>query len=139
MNKFGRPSKYNDELADKICLWIGEGKSLNSFCKTKGAPHLSTVTRWIVAHDDFRNKYVRAREAAGHAHGDNVIDVIQLLRKGDVDAQTARVMIDALKWSAERMAPRAYAPSQTVDNISTDGSMTPQVVERVIVKPNADE
>lgn len=74
----------------------------------------------------FRNNYMRAREAGGFSHGDRVIDVVDKLATGDYDPQTAKAMMDGLKWAAERMAPRAHAPRNTIDNTSSDGTMTPK-------------
>lgn len=122
----GRPTDYSEELAESVCSWISGGKSLRAYCRQDGTPDVTTVCRWIVRHDAFRQQYTQAREAAGYAHGDGVIEVVELLREGDVDPQTAKAMMDGLKWAAERMAPRAHAPRNTIDNTSSDGTMTPK-------------
>lgn len=125
-NPIGRPTDYSEKLAENICNWIAGGNSLRSFCRSESAPDVSTVCRWIIRHDEFRKQYVQAREAAGYAHGDKVIEVVELLQDKDIDAQTAKAMMDGLKWAAERMAPRAHAPRSTIDSTSSDGTMTPK-------------
>lgn len=139
-NANGRPTDYTPELAATICEWLAGGKSLRSFCRTKGAPHVSTVTRWIVRHEQFRVQYVQARESAGYAHADHVVEVVELLRSEKVDPQTAKAMMDGLKWSAERMAPKAHMPQQIIDHTSTDGSMSskPTVIE-LVAEPIPDD
>ena len=122
----GRPTDYTPEVAAAICVWLAGGQSLRAYCKQDGTPDLSTITRWIVKHDEFRKQYADAREAAGYAHGDEVREVVEMLRGGAVDPATAKAMMDGLKWSAERMASRAYGPKQTIDNTSSDGTMTPK-------------
>ena len=89
-----RPTDYTPELAERICQHIAGGESLRSFCRSPGEPHVATVCRWIIKHDEFREQYAHAREAAGYAHGDGVIEVVEAVRNGDIDAQTARVMMD---------------------------------------------
>ena len=105
-----RPTDYTPELAERICQHIAGGESLRSVCRSPGEPHVATVCRWIIKHDEFREQYAHAREAAGYAHGDGVIEVVEAVRNGDIDAQTARVMMDGLKWAAERMAPKSHSP-----------------------------
>lgn len=122
----GRPTDYNQEISERICEWLAGGKSLRAFCREDDTPGISTITRWIVTHPQFRAQYAQAREAAGYAHGDEVKEVVELLRAGEVDPQTGKAMMDGLKWVAERMAAKAYGPRQTIDNTSSDGSMTPK-------------
>ena len=121
----GRPTDYSPEVAESICVWLAGGKSLRSFCRKRNTPDLSTITRWIIKHDEFRKQYAEAREAAGYAHGDEVKEVVEMLRGGLIDPTTAKAMMDGLKWSAERMASKAYGPKQDVNHTSSDGSMTP--------------
>lgn len=133
-----RPTDYNSEIAEAVCSWIAGGKSLRAFCRQEGTPDVTTVCRWIVRHDEFRQQYAQAREAAGYAHGDGVIEVVELLREGGLDAQTAKAMMDGLKWAAERMAPKAHSPRQEIDHRSGDGSMTPARIEIVAVPAKND-
>ena len=122
----GRPTKYSEEIAEAVCSWIAGGKSLRAFCRQEGTPDVTTICRWIVRHDEFRQQYAWAREAAGYAHGDGIIEIVELLRDGGVDPQTAKVMMDGLKWAAERMAPKAHSSRQELNHTSSDGSMTPK-------------
>ena len=132
-----RPTDYNDEIAEAVCSWIAGGKSLRAFCRQEGTPDVTTVCRWIVRHDEFRQQYAQAREAAGYAHGDGVIEVVELLSEGGLDAQTAKAMMDGLKWAAERMAPKAHSAKQDINHTSSDGSLGPSRIE--IVAPSMDK
>lgn len=136
----GRPTDYTPELAERICEWLSGGKSLKAFCRTEGAPHEATVFRWIVAHEEFRKLYVHARQAAGYAHGDRIIHVVEQLKDRQVDPQTAKAMMDGLKWAAERMAPTTHMPQSLINHQSPDGSMTPKpTVIELVAKPVDDE
>jgi len=41
--KLGRPTSYNDKMAEKICSLIAEGSSLRSICKRNEMPDKATV------------------------------------------------------------------------------------------------
>lgn len=76
---------------------------------------------------------MRAREAAGFAHADGIVEMTELVRDGLINANDAKAIMDGLKWAAERMSPKRHAPKQSIDHQSSDGSMTPREVHRVII------
>lgn len=134
----GRPSKYTQEIADEICTRIAGGESLRSVCSDDHMPVLSTVLLWVV-HDreGFSDQYHASREAAGYAHADEALALRNELREGTLDPPTAKVILDALKWGAERMAPKRHSQRQEVDHTSSDGSAGPTRIE--ITAPSADD
>lgn len=111
-----RPSKFTSDLANTICLRLAGGESLRNICRDSSMPALSTVLLWVVdgMHEEFSDQYRLAREAAGFAHADRLIDIVEQVEGGVLSPATARVMADQLKWSAERMAPRAHTVKQDV-------------------------
>ena len=130
-----RPTDYTPEIAESVCSWLAGGKSLRAYCRQDGTPDVTTICRWIVRHDEFRQQHTQAREAAGYAHGDGVIEVVELLRDGSVDPQTAKAMMDGLKWAAERMAPKSHSSRQDLNHTSSDGSFAPTRIELVAATP----
>jgi len=109
-----RPSIYSDELSERICARLAGGESLRSICRDKSMPDKSQVFRWIVdgKHTDFRDQYNLAREAAGYAHADRLVDIVDQIESGELEPAQARAMADNLKWCAERMAPKAHTTKQ---------------------------
>ena len=134
MSNAGRPTILNEEMATKICERLAGGESLRSVCRSNDMPAVSSVTLWVVTdRNGFSAQYREAREAAGFAHADKIINVIERLdsletahESDRVDPQTAKVMIDGLKWAAERMAPKSHAARQDLNHTSSDGTMTPK-------------
>lgn len=111
----GRPTVYTEELAADICAWLAEGKSLRSFVdENDHSPARSTICLWIVTNERFSDQYRRAREAAGYAHADDIVDIVDEVRSQALEPHAAKVMMDGKKWAAERMAPRAHAPRQQI-------------------------
>ena len=76
---------------------------------------------------EFVRKYMRAREAQGDAYADKVVNIVGRVIDPEtpehlkLDANSARVAIDALKWSAAKRAPKKYS-----DRIATEltGALT---------------
>jgi hypothetical protein len=71
----GRPSSYNVETADEICIQIAEGKSLKAICREEWSPDFVTVWRWLKSHEDFRNRYVEAREISLEGMADDLMEI----------------------------------------------------------------
>ncbi len=63
-NKRGRPSKYTEAIATKICRRLAEGESLRMICRDTAMPAISTVMGWLFdgKHADFSEQYARARD-----------------------------------------------------------------------------
>lgn len=143
--KVGRPTKLTPEITEAICEWLACGNSLREFCREYSGneyPSLSAIMRWIVSNEEFRQQYARAREAAGFAHADHMVDLAHDVLKPDGTApEKVRTAVDILKWSAERMAPKSHLVRTEMDLISSDGSMSPKPTEIVLrgVKAEHDD
>ena len=130
----GRPSKYTDELAKEICMYISGGIPLQAICRREDMPAISTVLQWVVEDRKeiytelstegeklstesvgFSELYTKAREAQGYYDADNIRDVVERALDGEIDASVARVAIDGMKWTAERNAGRSFGSKQTID------------------------
>ena len=117
--KLGRPSGYTPELADFICRLIAcNPEGLNVLYKKHPIPHPQTIYNWIAIHPDFFDKYMKAKEQQSHVHADFMLDVpgetptfIDKDGNERIDSGMlgrSKLVIDALKWHAARLAPRHY-------------------------------
>src|SRR5271156_6972564 len=134
----GRPSLFTTELGDEICNRIADGESLRAICEDADMPDKATVFRWLSAeqHKDFRNQYIRAREA----QADSLVDDILLIaddarndwmkRNGENATgyqengeawRRSALRIDARKWLAGKMAPKKYGDKQQLEHHGPDG------------------
>jgi hypothetical protein len=130
----GRPTDYNQEIADKICEAISDGMSLREICKADDMPCKATVFRWLGLHKEFSDQYARAREEQAEALADDIvaiadnagnpllIDDVPLLKDGEpvmyADASAvahARLKVDARKWVASKLKPKKYGDKLDVD------------------------
>lgn len=125
--KAGRPSKYSDELAEKICEKIANGRSLRSICAEDGMPTTSTVCKWLIENKEFSEQYARAREKQADYFAEEIIEIADSAEAETAAVSKAKLQIDARKWAASKIAPKKYGDKQEIDVKSSDGSMMPTV------------
>ena len=125
--KTGRPSKYSDELAEKICEKIANGRSLRSICAEDGMPPMKTIYRWLEANEEFRHQYARAREKQADYFAEEIIEIADSTEAESAAVSKAKLQIDARKWAASKIAPKKYGDKSELDVKSSDGSMRPTV------------
>lgn len=141
--KNGRPTLCVPQITDEICTRLAQGESLRSICSDAHMPEKATVLHWVVQNRtiegterSFFDQYHTSREAAGYSHADEALDLRNEVRSGSLEPNAAKVILDALKWGAERMAPKKHSQRQEVNHTSDDRSMSPTRIE--IVAPDGD-
>lgn len=144
MAKRGRPTSYTRALAEEICERLVNGESLAAICRSPGIPHVGTVLRWISTREEFRELYTHAREAQADLFASEIIDIADKVREGKLLTETekdgkveskveyrdmterAKIMIDARKWSAARIAPQKYGDKLDLNHSGAIGiTITP--------------
>ena len=61
--KPGRPKEpVPAKMADRICEWIAEGKTLRDFCRQPDTPARRTVDDWRAKDNEFAARFARARD-----------------------------------------------------------------------------
>jgi hypothetical protein len=107
--KGGRPSSYNQDLADEICAQLAEGMSLRSILKANtNYPAMATIFNWLRTNEEFLEQYTRAKTESADALADNITDIAAQTLKGTHDPQSARVAMDGYKWVASKLKPKVY-------------------------------
>lgn len=144
-----RPTIYSDDIANTICEQIAEGRSLRSICLDEAMPAKSTVFAWLadLGRDDFRTKYVHAREAQADVLVDEMTDIAddgsndwmeQKNSDGEVTGwkengealRRSALRISARQWIAEKLRPKKYGSKVAL----TDGEGGPLTVQIVKFK-----
>ena len=104
----GRPSDYSVELTDEICRLLAEGKSMVEICSKPEMPHVSNIYRWLRRHEEFATDTCSAREQQAHTIADRAVEMALDGDRVITDPQVAKVQLDAIKWTAARLAPKVY-------------------------------
>ena len=112
----GRPTTYTAEIANRICEWIAQDKSLVSFCSIDGNPGLTTVYQWIYKDPEFEEKYTRAREDQAETVADQVSEIKKKVASGEIMPDVARVLIDSIKWESGKRCGKRYGERVAVDH-----------------------
>ena len=121
MAKSGRPSTFTADLGRRICEHVALGKSLTTIGKMDGAPSMRTILRWLSeeettpAIDAFRLGYTRARIASADAGYEEIRELEAQVRDKTMDPQTARVLIDSIKWRISKIKPQSYGDRTQID------------------------
>lgn len=121
----GRPPiPFDQDVADEICEAIASGSGLITFLRSdQDLPSYSTVMRWVREEPEFAEQYARAREDMADNDADKISYVVDEVLRGNIDAQAARVAIDAYKWSAGKRRPKRYGDNQRLE-VENTGTVT---------------
>ncbi len=144
----GRPTKYTQGVADKICSLIAEGKSVRAIGKMDGLPSSTTIFNWLMSNDKFLEQYTRARDVQADVLADEIIDIADDSSCDTViDPQSgkpltdheaiarSRLRVDARKWIASKLKPKKYG-----DKIAVGGAEDlPPVRQKVDVTMTPEE
>lgn len=115
----GRPTKYDINLANKICTRIAQGEPLVRICKDEDMPHVSSVYLWLSRFNEFSDMYAKAREDQADTLADEIQAIADQMpmEKTDKEGNTSfdsayiqwmRLRVDARKWVAAKLKPRKY-------------------------------
>ena len=108
----GRPSSFHPETGKKICEFIINGNPLvPEKLREEGLPSVTTIFRWLAAHESFRKDYAYAREVQANVYADETVMIADTC----TDAAKARVQLDARKWHAAHTNPKVWGDTQRVD------------------------
>ncbi|WP_211216090.1 hypothetical protein [Brevundimonas naejangsanensis] len=98
-------------MADAICERLADGESLRSICSDDEMPAKSTVFKWLGLIPAFADQYARARETQADSLADDIVDIAD---NKALEPNDKRVRIDARKWLAGKLRPKAYGDKVAV-------------------------
>ena len=117
MAKAGRPSEYDYNLCIEICEEVAYGKNIMQVLDSqKYFPSWSTFRRWKRDNPELQTLYVNAIHDKSEAVIQEIDDIQLELRKGKIDASTANVLIQTLKWKAAKFYPKMFGDNKQVDH-----------------------
>lgn len=147
MATLGRPTKYSEEIADKICELIATtSDGLKKIAESQSVT-ATTVYKWLQENKTFSDKYVRARDMQADLLADEIIEIANTpiqgivetekewgieIRRGDM-LEHRKLQIDARKWKASKLAPKKYG-----DKIEVDTNVI-STVKEIVINPVGEQ
>jgi hypothetical protein len=115
----GRPTKYNQALAAKICERMATGESVRHICRDSDVPSFRSVMSWAHNrnHVAFKDGFPEQYQAAMQSMAQNMFD--ELLEIADDDkreSQRSRLMVDTRKWYLSKCLPKVFGDKLNLDH-----------------------
>jgi hypothetical protein len=122
------------EQVRAVLALIEDGMSENAACLQVGINRATfrAAALKVTAGDS----YARALEALAQDQVEKAEQVIEDMRNGVIDAQQARVELDARKWFASKFLPKRYGDKAEVEHSGSVG-LTVNVVRFTDADPSA--
>lgn len=122
----GQPTKYNLDIAEKICDMISTGMSVREICKSDDFPDRVTVYRWLSIHPEFREMYQVSKIEGAIVYAEQIIDIADNV---DEDVNRSRLKIDSRKWILSKILPKKYGLNP--DDGEDEAKIT-EIVRRIV-------
>jgi hypothetical protein len=137
--KRGRPTKYSNELADKICYRISTSK--DGIHKISEEFNLDpwTVFNWKHEHEYFSHNYARAKELQAEFLKQQIIDIadnasddLEFDKLGNEKmnrefVERSKLRVQTRQWLMGRLAPKEYGDKKQEEDTAKE--ITIRVVE----------
>lgn len=120
----GRPSSYNAEVAADFLTEISTTrKSLQTICDSDNRfPDPKTIYRWMLANEEFRQGYARAKEDQTQILEDEILDIADNTKEGVIVTEKPdgveikrsdmlehrKLQIESRKWLMMKLKPKKY-------------------------------
>ena len=130
----GYTEAEKNNIFDKIIEGICNGLPVRQILKGEGMPAFNNLLIWIDERPEWNKRYARAKQESAEFDADNVNYIAELCLRGQVDPASARVAIDAYKWSSGKKKPKKYGDKL---DLTSDGEAikSPTYILNVIETP----
>jgi hypothetical protein len=116
MNVLSTAAYDRKAVINSICDLVAQRNNLMQLSKRPEFPDYSTLRKWLCEDEQLSAQYARARQARADARADYIDQINEMLLAGQIDAQTARVMIDSEKWQAGKEHSKRYGERLEVNH-----------------------
>ncbi len=113
----GRPSKYNQKLADEILRLYSSGKTILDIIQNNKMPSRVTIYRWRDSFPAFGKAYLIALDA----HIESMIDDVRkrVMGADSKQAKLVDVQFKSISWLASKLNRAKYGDKIDIDITKT--------------------
>ena len=123
-----RLTEYNFDLCIEICDKVADGLNImDILASNDNYPSWSTFRRWKNDNEELRTLYVNSQQDKGIALEKEIDDTMALLKLSTIDASTANVIIQTIKWKMSKFYPKMFgdkldltSKDEKIDNVFID-------------------
>ena len=128
----GGPTKYTEELGDKICNAIATSEcGIPELCKQNpDFPHHATIRTWVWKIQSFRDKYYTAKAAQADLFAESTMRISQEKhtftdRDGNEKFDPGAVAwqklnVNTRHWHASKLLPKIYGDKKEIERLEDD-------------------
>jgi hypothetical protein len=106
----GRPTKYTEELANRICDAVATTTDgMRRMCaNNEGFPTCETLMQWRYKYPEFSAHYAQAKLIQADLFAEQIIDICDEPQLTSEAIQQARLRVDTRKWLTSKLIPKIY-------------------------------
>lgn len=148
---YNQPSDYTQEIADRICSEIADGKSVRTICSQPDMPCRTTVFAWLRKFPEFAEAYRIATEERAESYAEELIEISDdgkndWMEHNDPDNPgyklngehfgRSRLRVDTRKWMCAKMKPKKYGEKLALGGAEDLPPVAVEKIERVLIRAN---
>lgn len=129
----GRPTKYNQEIADRICTTIATSSKSMRTIAIEEKIDMVTIFRWLDDNGEFSKQYARAKELQADYLAEEMLDIAddtksdtqKVKRNGKMEEventewiNRSKLRVETRKWIASKLKPKKYGDKTETTIIS---------------------
>ena len=108
--------KFTPEIIDEYLRRIAiGGMSARKVGKMKDMPSYEAFYQLKNRDPEVARRYLLAMESRASALDDEIDDILDAVKNGEMDYNSGRLAVDTAKWRMAKYYPRFYADNQKVD------------------------
>jgi hypothetical protein len=133
---FGRPTKYTEELAERICILISTSTfGIKKLCSLHDwMPEPSTIHLWRLKNEYFSEQYTKAKKNQAELLAEETLDIadesdrdVTINALGNEVCNTefvnrSRLRVDTRKWLTSKLLPKIYGDQKTVEDVTNENN-----------------
>lgn len=100
----GRKTKYNDRIAEQICLYVARNMSLREISRQPGMPHWDTLKIWMLQHPELRQTIEAIRWLNGTEY---IAEALECYKDVEPDSEDFPAQLALAKAKAATMLTAA--------------------------------
>lgn len=105
----GRPNTYNFELCKEICCEVANGFNIKTVLSSRDEyPTFQTWCNWKRDNTELFDLYTRSIQDKADSVEQDLDQIFDEVKAGNIDHSTGRLLMDTLKWKAAKYYPKMF-------------------------------